>query len=347
MEYNWGIIGAGKFADNIFAPALKQSKNSNLRAIMARDKTKAEAFAKKHEVPKFYDSAEALCNDEKIDVVYIASPTILHCEHTVLAAQCGKQILCEKPMAPTLEACDQMILAAKENKVTLMIGHNMRFHDIHQKVKELISNGQIGTVGIARAEIITSFKKNQGDNFTTDQFRLNRSIGGGGVLFDMGIHAIDVLRFLIDAEIEEICAFSQNLFIDCNGEDTISAAIKFKNGAYGAIATSGALPYAKNGIEIYGDKGAITTDGSVWISARSPDIKVLANGQWETHKAEVNNCYLAEIEHFLQCVAGKTTPAVSGQEAKKNIQAVLAAYRSIDESRSIRIDEEQLIRPEE
>ena len=88
MEYKWGIIGAGRFADNVFAPAIKQSKNSRLWAIMARDKTKAEAFAKKHEVPKFYDSAEALCNDEEINVVYIASPTFLHCEHTVLAAQC-------------------------------------------------------------------------------------------------------------------------------------------------------------------------------------------------------------------------------------------------------------------
>jgi predicted dehydrogenase len=232
-----------------------------------------------------------------------------------------------------------MIAAAEENNVTLMIGHNMRFHKIHQKVKEMIADGIVGTVGIARAEIITSFKKNQGDNFTTDQFRLNRSIGGGGVLFDMGIHAIDVLRFLVDDDIEEICGFSQNLFIECNGEDTISAVIKFKNGAYGAIATSGALPYAKNGIEIYGDKGAITTDGSVWITARSPDIKVLANGQWETRKTEVNNCYIAEIEHFLQCLERRTTPAVSGEEAKKNIQAVLAAYRSIDESRSIRIDD--------
>ena len=338
MEFNWGIIGAGRFADNVFAPAIKQSSNSRLVAIMARDKTKAEAFAQKHDVPKFYDSAEALCNDESIDVVYIASPTFLHCEHTVLAAQYGKHILCEKPMAPTLEECDQMISAAQKDNVTLMIAHNMRFHAIHQKVKEMISNGLVGKVGIARAEIITSFKKNQGDAFTTDQFRLNRDIGGGGVLFDMGIHAIDVLRYLVGDEIEEICAFSQNLFIECNGEDTISAAIKFRRGGYGAIATSGALPYARNGIEIYGDCGAITTDGSVWIAARSQDIKLLANGKWEIHKAEANNCYLAEIEHFLQCVEEKKTPAVSGEEAKKNIQAVLAAYSSIDENRSIRIE---------
>jgi len=339
MEYKWGIIGAGRFADNVFAPAIKKSKDSRLWAIMARDKTKAKAFAKKHGAPKFYDAAEALCNDPEIDVVYIASPTFLHCEHAVLAAQCGKPILCEKPMASTLEECDQMISAAKEHKVILMIGHNMRFHKIHQKVKEMIADGRVGTVGIARAEIITSFKKNQGDKFTTDQFRLNRAIGGGGVLFDMGIHAVDVLRYILEDDIKEVSAFSQNLFIDCNGEDTLSAVLKFKNGAHGAIATSGALPYAKNGVEIYGDKGAITTDGSVWISVRSADFKVLANDKWETHTAEVNNCYLAEIEHFLQCVAGKSTPAVSGHEAKKNVRVVLAAYRSADEGRSILIEE--------
>jgi predicted dehydrogenase len=338
-QYNWGIIGAGRIADNIFAPAIKQSKNSRLSAIMARDKKKAEVFAKKHEVAKFYDTAQALCNDPEIDVVYIASPAFLHCEHTVLAARCGKHILCEKPMASTLEECDQMISAAEENKVTLMIGHNMRFHNIHQNVKKMIADGRVGKVGIARAEIITSFKKNQGDKFTVDQFRLNRKMGGGGVLFDMGIHAVDVLRFILDDEIKEVSAFSRNLFIDCNGEDTLSAVLKFRNGIQGAITTSGVLPYAKNGIEIYGDKGAIATDGSVWISVRSADIKVLANGKWETHTAEANNCYLAEIEHFLQCVAEKRTPAVSGQEARKNVRVVLAAYRSVDEGRSILVEE--------
>lgn len=340
MEYKWGVIGAGRFADNVFAPAIKQSKESRLWAIMARDKTKAQAFANKHEVPKFYDSAEALCNDEEIDVVYIASPTFLHCGHTVLAAQYGKHVFCEKPMAPIIEECDQMIIAAKKNNVVLMIGHNMRFHRIHQAVKELIANGRIGTVGLARAEIITSFKKNQGDQFTPDQFRLNRSIGGGGVLFDMGIHAIDALRYILDDDIKEVSAFSQNLFIDCTGEDTVSAVLKFKNGAYGAVTTSGALPYARNGIEIYGDRGAIMTDGSIWVSIRSADIKLLVNEEWETHTVEINNCYLAEINHFLQCIKEKKRPAVDGEEAKKNIRVVLAAYRSMDEGRSILVEEQ-------
>jgi predicted dehydrogenase len=338
MKCNWGIIGAGRFADNVFAPAIKQSADSRLGAAMARDKEKAEAFAKKHEVPKFYNSAEALCNDPEIDAVYIASPTFLHCEHAVLAAQCGKQILCEKPMAPTLEECDQMIAAAEESNVTLMIGHNMRFHKIHREIKEMIANGLVGTVGIARAEIITSFKKNQGDKFTTDQFRLNREIGGGGVLFDMGIHAIDVLRFILDDDVEEVSAFGQNLFIDCNGEDTVSAVLKFKKGAYGTVATSGALPYARNGVEVYGDKGAIITDGSVWIFVRSGEIKILTNDKWETRPVEINNCYLAEVEHFLECVAEKKAPAVTGREAQQNIRVVLAAYRSMDERRTIQID---------
>ncbi len=193
-------------------------------------------------------------------------------------------------------------------------------------------------MGFARAEIITSFKKNQGDKFTTDQFRLNREIGGGGVLFDMGIHAIDVLRFILDDEIEEVSAFNQNLFIDCNGEDTVTAVLKFKKGAYGTVATSGALPYARNGVEVYGEKGALITDGSVWISVRSGEIKILADDKWETRPVEINNCYLAEIEHFLECVAEKKVPAVTGREAQQNIRVVLAAYRSMDERRTIQID---------
>ena len=304
---------------------------------MARDKNKAEAFAEKHNAIKFFDSAEALCNEKEVDVVYISSPTILHCEHTVTAAKYGKHVLCEKPMAPSIEECDRMITVCTENNVTLMIGHNMRFHKVHQKVKEMVANQQVGTVGLVRAEMITSFKKNQGDRFTTDQFRLNRAIGGGGVLFDMGIHAIDVLRYIVDDEIEEITGFSQNLFIDCNGEDTVSAVFKFKNGVYGSITTSGALPCSRNGVDIQGDKGAIFTDGSVWITARSGEIKRFANDKWETHTTEINNCYVTEIEHFLQCVGEKRTPDVDGEEARKNIQVVLAIYRSMDEGRTLRL----------
>ncbi len=337
MEYKWGIIGAGRFADNVFAPAIKLSTGSHLLAVMARDKTKAEEFAQKHEVPKFYDSAEELCNDQEINVVYVSSPTFLHCQHAVLAARSAKHVLCEKPMAPTLEECDQMISAARENNVTLMIGHNQRFHKVHQKVREMIAEGRIGTVGLAKAEIITSFKKNQGDLFTTDQFRLNRAVGGGGVLFDMGIHAIDVLRYVLDDDVAGLHAFNQNLFIECNGEDTLTVVLKFKRGAHGTIATSGALPYARNGVEVYGDKGAIMTDGSVWITARSGEIKIFANDKWETHTVEINNCYLSEIEHFLRCVAEKKTPAVAGEEAKENIRIVLSAYRSMDEGRGIQL----------
>ena len=337
MEYKWGILGAGRFADNVFAPAIHQAQNARLVAVMARDKTKAEAFAQKHNAVKSFDSTEALCKEDDVDFVYISSPTILHCGHTVTAAKHGKHILCEKPMAPTLEECDKMIEVCKENKVTLAIGHNMRFHKVHQKVKEMVVNQQVGTVGMVRAEMITSFKKNQGDRFTTDQFRLNRSIGGGGVMFDMGIHTIDVLRYILDDEIEEITGFSQNLFIECDGEDTVSAVFRFKKGVYGSIATSGALPYSRNGVDIHGDKGAIFTDGSVWITARSGEIKLFADDKWVTHTTEINNCYIAEIEHFQECVEKKSKPAVDGEEGKKNVQVVLCIYRSMDEGQPIKI----------
>jgi predicted dehydrogenase len=156
-------------------------------------------------------------------------------------------------------------------------------------------------------------------------------------MFDMGIHTIDVLRYILDDEIEEITGFSQNLFIDCNGEDTVSAVFRFKKGVYGSISTSGALPYSRNGVDIHGDKGAIFTDGSLWITARSGEIKLFADDKWETYTTEINNCYVAEIEHFQQCVAEKKTPSVDGEEARKNIEVILAIYKSMDEKRAIKI----------
>jgi len=338
MEHKWGIIGAGRFADNFFASAIRQAQNARLVAVMARDKSKAEAFSKKHNARQFFDSAEALCKEGDVDLVYISSPTILHREHTVTAAKYGKHVLCEKPMAPTLEECDQMIDSCKENNVTLAIAHNMRFHKVHQEVKNMVVNQKkVGTVGLVRAEMIASFKKNQGDKYTTDQFRLNRAISGGGVMFDMGIHTIDLLRYILDDEIEEITGFSQNLFTDCNGEDTVSAVFRFNKGAYGSIASSGALPYSRNGVDIYGDKGAIFTDGSVWMNARTGEIKLFADDKWESYTTETNNCYVAEVEHFQQCVTEKRIPLVDGEEGRKNIKVILAFYQSMDEGRTIRI----------
>jgi len=337
MEYKWGIIGAGRFADNVFAPAIKKSPNSRLFAVMARDKSKAEEFAKKHNAEKFYDDAEQLCKDENVDLVYVSTPTYLHCQDTIIAAENGNHVFCEKPMAMNLEECDRMIEACQNNKVTLMIGHNMRFHLIHQKVKEMVKQGKVGKVVMAKAEMITSFAINQGDRFKLDQFRLSPATGGGGAMFDMGIHCIDVLRYILDSEVEEVSSYGGHVVFDCEAEDTAVCLLKFKNGVYGSIGVSGAVPYDRGGLTIYGDKGAITTDGSVWIFVKSADIKLFFRGNYEIYPVGANNCYVDEIEHFVHCIEEKKQPIVDGEVGKRNIGVELAIFRSMKEGGSVRV----------
>jgi predicted dehydrogenase len=156
-------------------------------------------------------------------------------------------------------------------------------------------------------------------------------LGGGGVIMDMAIHAIDLIRYFLADEVESVGSFRDHLVYDCEAEDTAVIQLRFRTGTLGIISVSGGIPYGRNALELYSERGAIISERSL---ARAPDevrVRVLLDGAWTEHTAPNVDSFRAEIEHFVACVVGG--------EGRCDLAVALAAYRSMQERRLVRLDE--------
>lgn len=339
MPVNWIILGAGDIATNQFAPAVKSVNSCRVLAVIDRNPAAAESLARQCGAPHALTRAEEIRRFPEADAVYVATWPALHCEHTVLAAEAGKHVLCEKPMAVSLTECDRMIQACRAAKVRLMIGNNMRFHVAHQHVRQLVAENAIGKIVLAKIDFLTSFRLRQGERFSPSQYRLTWNLGGGGVIMDMAIHAIDLLRYVLADEVEAVGSFQDHLVYPCETEDTAVIHLRFRGGTLGTISVSGGIPYGRNALELYSDRGAILSERSM---ARVPDevrVRMLRDGTWIEHTAPNVDCFRTEIERFVASLDPGGDPPVTGSDGRQDLAVALAAYRSMRERRLVRLDE--------
>ena len=148
MTIGWGIVSTGRHPDTKMAPAINAADGASLAAVMSRDMGRAEAFAQKHGSASAYDDLDALLRDPAVDVVYIASPNALHAEQAVRAAEAGKHVLVEKPMALSVDDAQRMIDACDSAGVRLGVGFHLRAHEGHQRLRTLVADGALGRGGI-------------------------------------------------------------------------------------------------------------------------------------------------------------------------------------------------------
>ncbi|MBU0951330.1 MAG: Gfo/Idh/MocA family oxidoreductase [Elusimicrobia bacterium] len=345
MAIKWGVIGAGGIADRRTIPeGIAKAPNAKLVAVMDIDAVKAKAVAEKYKV-KYYTDEKDLLSDNEVEAVYIATPTYLHCSQASLAAEKGKHILCEKPMAITLGEARQIIDVCKKNKVNFSLGYMMRFHAHHQKIKELIKQGLLGQLVMARAQLSCWYPPIEG------AWRQDPELGGGGALIDMGSHCIDLLEMFI-GRVKEVSCFVGNLTHKYPVEDTANVLLKFENGAQGAVDNCFNIPdaSAKNILEIYGTKGSILAKGTigqmpggeamVYLEGdgkkyNAQQQRVIADG--EKIEVEPVNMYKAEIEHFSDCIENNKAPAITPEEWLHNLEICLAAYESAKTGKAVKI----------
>lgn len=339
MPVHWIVLGAGDIATNQFVPALKSLDSCRVLAVIDQNLAAAEALARQCGAPHALTEAREIQRIPEADAVYIATWPVSHCELTVLAAESGKHVLCEKPMAVSLSECDRMMQACRAANVRLMIGNNNRFHVAHQRVRQLMKDNTIGKVVLAKADFLTSFRLRQGERFRASQFRLTRGLGGGGVVMDMGIHAIDLLRYVLADEVEAVGSFHDRLVYDCEAEDTGVIHLRFRGGTLGSISLGGGIPYGRNALELYSEHGAIISERSIGRVPEEVRVRVFKDGTWTEHTAPNVDSFRTEIEAFLKAVAQGEEPPVPGSEGRKDLAVALAAYRSLRERRLVEISE--------
>lgn len=230
-KINWGIIGAGDVCEVKSAPAMNLIENSKLVAVMRRNGGKAKDYAFRHNVPRWYDNADKLINDPGVNAIYIATPPGFHCEYTLKAAQAGKPVYVEKPMAATHKECMTMIKTCRNAGVPLFVAYYRRTLPHFLKVKEIIDQGVIGEIRMVHIDLVKPVEPGivakQENNWRVDPV-----IAGGGYFYDLASHQLDFLDYAL-GPVSNATGYAGNQAGMYEAEDIVTATFQFKNGVLG------------------------------------------------------------------------------------------------------------------
>ena len=337
MTVYWGIVGAGKIAESQMAPAIAAAPGHELAAVSRRELDAAQRFGERHGARRAYDGVEALLDDGQVNAVYVATPPHLHSRETVLAAEAGKHVLCEKPMAMTTAEAREMIEACRANGVLLTVCHYQRFNARHQRIKRLVEAGAIGQVTAARINFSDRFPPQPG------VWHHRPEISGGGPLMDLGIHCIDLLRYLCGPA-ASVVALVETLVDDSPVDDTATVLMRLASGAQTVVTshwtTANHEPERTNSLEIWGTEGSIT---AAPISAKDSagTLRVLTAEGMQDYSIEPGGSrpHVGLLEAFGEAVAGKGQNPIPGEEGLAGLAVVEAAYESARSGHSVALQD--------
>jgi len=224
----WGIIGCGDVSEVKSGPAFQKAEGSALAAVMRRDGALARDYAERHGVPKWYDDADRLIHDPEVNAVYVATPPAFHKEYAIKAAQAGKPVYVEKPMAMNESECIQMIQACEAANAPLYVAYYRRMQPRFLKIKEWIDRGAIGEV---RSVTTVQFAPPARTD-ARGAWRLLPEIGGGGLFVDLASHSLDLLDYFL-GPIKTVVGHASSQAGGYAAEDTVSVSYVFESGAHG------------------------------------------------------------------------------------------------------------------
>ena len=301
----WGLIGAGDIVRRRVAGALREARGSALVAVSRAQADLVDAFAREvgagHAWPRWRD----LVADPGIDAVYVATPVSLHAEQTIAAADAGKHVLCEKPMAMSAAECDRMIAACRANRVILAVAYYRRFYPAVVRIKSLLDAGVIGTPVFAQMTAFEPFDPRPG---APRYWLVERAQSGGGPMADFGCHRLEVLLNLLGPATHASSEI-RTAALQREVEDTAVALLHFARGATAVVAVSNAAADRQDTLDIFGTRGSIRV-----ASLNGGTIAIRADGgeRSEAHPP-ASNVHLPLVEDFLEAIRGGRAPAVDGE----------------------------------
>lgn len=319
----WGLIGCGDIARKRVAPALCDSDVCDLVAVSRQRAELAESFAREFGARKWYAAWQDLLKDAEIAAVYVATPVSQHAAQTIAAAEAGKHVLCEKPMAINVAECDRMIQACHANKVKLGVAYYRHFYPVIERVKKIIQSGEIGEPVVAQINAFEFF------NPQTDHPRhwlLEKNQSGGGPMFDFGCHRIEVLTNIL-GPIKRVNAMTANVLFDREVEDTATALFQFDRGACGVLCVTHAAREPQDTLDIFGSRGSIHVP-----VLNEPLIRVVSDeGERIEERPAARNLHAPLITDFVAAVADDREPAVNGDTGRMVAQIEATLYASCRE----------------
>ena len=302
----WGLIGCGDISRKRVAPALRDSPFCELVAVSRARAELAESFAREFGARRWCAEWQELLTDYEVDAIYVATPVHLHAEQTIAAAERGKHVLCEKPMALSVADCDRMIAACRANDVKLGVAYYRHFYPVVRRVKELLDSGDLGVPVVVQIKAFEWFDPSASD---PRAWLIKKSLSGGGPMFDFGCHRIEVLLDVF-GEVRDVKATLANtFFFDREVEDVATAVFQFERGTCGTLTVTHAAREPQDTFDLY------CTNGSIHIPVLNEGkMRVITDGgeRTETHPNAMN-IHQPLIEDFANAVLENRDPVVTGE----------------------------------
>jgi predicted dehydrogenase len=335
-----GLVGS-QFISSIHAEAFRSVPNAEILAVASPSEGHARAFAQRHGIPHSFNDYRRMLEMDELDLIVIGAPNHLHCEITENTAAAGKHVVCEKPLCLNLQEADRMIEACRKANVKLMYAEELCFAPKYVRLKRLLDDGALG-----KPTLIKQSEKHEGPH-APHFWDVDRA--GGGVTLDMGCHAIEFFRWMLNkAKITSVYAqLSTQVHTDkTRGDDNALVIVEFDNGCVCLAEESWTkLGGMDDRAEVYGSEGVAMADllrgnSIVTYSRKGYDYAVekagsTAGWSFTIYEEAWNYGFPQEMAHFVDCVANDKEPLETGEDGRAVLEALMAAYQSAGSGRKV------------
>lgn len=315
------LVGLGSYATGQLAPALQETEKCYLAGIVTGTPEKAEAWQDEYDIPASniydYETYDRIADNDAIDIVYVVLPNGMHAEYTIRAAEAGKHVISEKPMATSVRDCERMIAACDRAGVKLSIGYRLHFDPYHQEMMRLGQEEVFGPVSMVEGGYSFNYRN-------TDAWRFDKEMAGGGALLDVGIYAIQGARYVTGEEPVRVQAQAFNTRPEVFEEiyESILWQMEFPSGAVSTHSTS--YSGYVNRLFFTAPGGWAELDPSYHYSGQSGRT---SDGPMDFPQV---NQQARQMDDFVDCILNDRESRVSGEEGLRDMRVIEAIYRSID-----------------
>jgi xylose dehydrogenase (NAD/NADP) len=329
-KIRWGVLGYARIAYQHVIPAIVRSSNSTFHALASREATKLDACKKQFNCPNLHESYDALLRDPEVDAVYIPLPNSLHREWTIKAAEHGKHVLCEKPIALNAAECSEMIAACKQHNVVFMEAFMYRYSDCTRKVLQVLRSGVLGDIKY----IYSTFRF---PLTWANDVRSKPELGGGS-LYDVGCYPLNFVGMVVD-EITRIQSAAAGKAVEFGpvpeaisaqavkegGVDVLFAGLlKYPNGVIASIS-SGFNAQKQLESQIIGTKGVLYVPNT-FFEAAGHLTRTVEDKEVERIPVEQSDRYRSQVEDFADAIMNKRSPYFSLVETQRNMEIMDKLY---------------------
>ncbi|WP_411033565.1 Gfo/Idh/MocA family protein [Shinella sp. BYT-45] len=326
----WGLIGASTIAHEWVIDAIR-AVGGEIVSVMSTSAERGRAYAGDHKIARAVTTLGELVDDPSVDAVYISTTNELHRDQALAAAKAGKHILCEKPLATSLDDARAMVRAARDAGVVMATNHHLRGAATHRAMRDAIAAGRIGrplAARICHAGLLPAHLQG---------WRLDKPEAGGGVILDITVHDTDALRFVLGDDPVEVVAFGQASGMAKGGlEDAAMGAMRFRSGLIAQFHDGFTTPYAVTGFEVHGSEGSLIGRNCM-IQKPGGSVTLRTAAGEEELTIEHRNLYETTLLAFDAAIAGTGTPLCTGEDGVWSLATGLAVVEAARTGSAVKV----------